>query len=675
MSTMPQNPSSSPEYKFPANSFEEAFGSASPNDRPGWRAKLFNCGCIVALMAVVLAVAAAVPWYGAYARIRQALHVGTVTPPIPRDRLPRPEDIVLCREPRYLLWTSASLAAGSDMPYWLFAVDNVHADLWQVTGGPTGYLWDRVETGADTPEGVRRAVGYVLPTEWLAGLMPEPPVTLNLLAASPLFRECDPTILVDMTSRGSLAAVPVAEVPAAPNGAGSAESPRASTPTPSVSVEPTATSEIPPPTPTALPTNTPLPPTPTSVPPTPTPDGPAGRIAVVVVPANLRLGPGLEHQVQEVLEPGTRIVVLVQSDDGEWWQLTAGSWIHGSLVELENVPDGEDPGSGRVDFLDDVQRLVLLNHALDRINEVRTGRGLEPVTPTYIGAAQAHAYDMVRNHYVSHWNLRLETPYMRHTWAGGHDYSAENVAYMGYPAAGNAACLPPMSTDDIDEMTGRLLASSLHRDNLLNPHHREVSIGLASGCSLKTMVQLFEGEFVRFAVVPQLVDDRLVMEGSLLGGATLKEGAGLLLRWEQPLTGSSKSLLWQTGCRYEPMPVLELVPAGASDSLEPNRIVEREWVRCPSPREADPSLRFPEDVEQMLQHRTGPGFELQTRTVNVMVAGVDIWHEEPGLFRIEADFSQVIDIMGPGIYTVELRGDLFGVAIPLSLYSIFVSAG
>ena len=660
---------------MPTDIFEEAFGSASPSGQPGCRAKLFNCGCIVVLVAMILAVAAAVPWYGAYARIRQAMHAGTVTQPVPRDRLPRPEDIGPCREPRYLLWTSASAVAGSDMPHWLFAVDNVRGDLWQVAGGPTGYLWDRVETGTDTSQGVLRTVGYALPTEWFAVLVPEPSATLNVFAASPLFRECEPTILVDMTSHGSLAVVPVAEVPAAPDSAEAPDPAPTSTPTSTTSVEPTPTMEIPQPTPTAPATNTPLLPTPTTVPPTPTPEGPAGRIAVVVTLANLRLGPGLEHQVQEVLEPGTRIVVLEQSEDGEWWRLTAGSWIHGSLVELEDVPDGKVPGSVQVDFLDDVQRLVLLNHALDRINEVRTGRELEPVTPTYIGAAQAHAYDMVRNHYVSHWNLRLETPYMRHTWAGGHDYSAENVAYLGYPAADNAACLPTMSTGDIDEMTDRLLASSLHRDTLLNPHHREVSIGLASGCSLKTMVQLFEGEFVRFAAVPQLVDGRLVMEGSLLGGATLGEGAGILLRWEQPLTGSSKSLLWQTGCRYEPMPVLELVPVGTSNRLEPNRIVEREWIRCQSPREADPSLRFPEDMEQILQHRTGPGFELQTRTVNVMVAAADVWHEEPGLFRIEADLSQVIDIMGPGIYTVELQGDLSGTAIPLSLYSLFVGAG
>lgn len=660
---------------MPTDSFEEAFGSASPSGRPGCRAKLFNCGCIVALVAVVLAVVVAVPWYGAYVRIRQAVHVGTMTQPVPRDRLPQSEDIVLCREPRYLLWTSTSAVAGSDMPHWLFAVDNVRGDLWQVAGGPTGYLWDRVETGTDTSEGILRAVGYALPTEWFAGLVPEPSATLNVFAASPLFRDCDPAILADMTSRGSLAAVPVAEVPAAPSGAEAADPTPTSTPTPTTPVEPTATVEIPEPTPTAPPTNTPLLPTPTVVPPTSTPEGPAGRIAVVVTQANLRLGPGLEHQVEEVLEPGTRIMVLEQSEDGEWWQLTAGSWIHASLVELEDVPDGEDPGSTQVDFLDDLQRLVLLNHALDRINEVRTGRELEPVTPTYIGAAQAHAYDMVRNHYVSHWNLKLETSYIRHTWAGGHDYSAENIAYLGYPAADNAACLPPMSTDDIDEMTDRLLASSLHRDTLLNPHHREVSIGLASGCSLKTMVQLFEGEFVRFVAVPQLVDGRLVMEGSLLGGATLKEGGGLLIRWEQPLTESSRSQLWQTGCRHEPMPILELVPVGTSGSLEPNQIVEREWVRCQSPREADPSLRFPEDVEQMLQHRAGPGFELQTRTVNVMVAAADVWHEEPDLFRIEADLSQVIDIMGPGIYTVELQGDLSGAAIPLSLYSLFVGAG
>lgn len=657
---------------MPTDSFEEAFGSASPSGRPGCRAKLFNCGCIVALVAVVLVVAAAVPWYGAYARIRQAMHVGTVTKPVPRDQLPRSENIGLCREPRYLLWTSASSVAGSDMPHWLFAVDNVRGDLWQVAGSPTGYLWDRVETGTGTSEGVLRAVGYALPTEWFADLVPEPSATLNVFAASPLFRDCDPAILADMTSRGSLAAVPMAEVP---SGAEAADPTPTSTPTPTTPVEPTATVEIPEPTPTAPPTNTPLLPTPTVVPPTSTPEGPAGRIAVVVTQANLRLGPGLEHQVEEVLEPGTRIMVLEQSEDGEWWQLTAGSWIHASLVELEDVPDGEDPGSTRVDFLDDLQRLVLLNHALDRINEVRTGRELEPVTPTYIGAAQAHAYDMVRNHYVSHWNLKLETSYIRHTWAGGHDYSAENVAYLGYPAADNAACLPPMSTDDIDEMTDRLLASSLHRDTLLNPHYREVSIGLASGCSLKTMVQLFEGEFVRFVAVPQLVDGRLVMEGSLLGGATLKEGGGLLIRWEQPLTESSRSQLWQTGCRHEPMPILELVPVGTSGSLESNQIVEREWVRCQSPREADPSLRFPEDVEQMLQHRAGPGFELQTRTVNVMVAAADVWHQEPDLFRIEADLNQVIEIMGPGIYTVELQGDLSGAAIPLSLYSLFVGAG
>ena len=202
---------------MPTDIFEEAFGSASPSGQPGCRAKLFNCGCIVALVAVVLAVAAAVPWYGAYARIRQAVNVGTVTQPVPRDRLPRPEDIGPCREPRYLLWTSASAVAGSDMPHWLFAVDNVRGDLWQVAGGPTGYLWDRVETGTDTSQGVLRTVGYALPTEWFAVLVPEPSATLNVFAASPLFRECEPTILVDMTSHGSLAAVPVAEAPAVPD--------------------------------------------------------------------------------------------------------------------------------------------------------------------------------------------------------------------------------------------------------------------------------------------------------------------------------------------------------------------------------------------------------------------------------------------------------------------------
>ena len=127
---------------MPTDSFEEAFGSASPSGRPGCRAKLFNCGCIVALVAMTLAVAVAVPWYGAYARIRQAVHVGTLTQPAPRDRLPRPEDIVLCREPRYLLWTSASAVAGSDMPHWAVCRGQCP---WRPVAG--GWRSDRLSLG------------------------------------------------------------------------------------------------------------------------------------------------------------------------------------------------------------------------------------------------------------------------------------------------------------------------------------------------------------------------------------------------------------------------------------------------------------------------------------------------------------------------------------------------
>lgn len=654
---------------MPTESFEEAFGPASPSgNRPGFRARLFNCGCVTALAVLALAAALAVPWYGTHVQIRQAVHVGAAVESDPGDRLPRPDDIILCREPRYLLWAAAHAATGMDMPHWLFAVDSVHGELWQVAGGPTGYLWDRVEAGA--ARGALHAGGYVLPTEWFGSLMPQTSAVLTGFAASPLYRECDATVVADMTTHGLLAAVPPGQVPMASNGAAPADPTPTSMPT-AIPIEPTPTVETPQPTPTPQPTNTPLLPTPTPVPSTPTPEGPAGRRATVVLLANVRLGPGLEHPVREVLEPGTTIVVLEPSADGEWWQLAAGVWIHASLVELA---EGE-PGSDGTDFLDELQRLVLLNHALDRINEVRTGRGLDPVTPAYNGAAQGHAHDMVRNHYVSHWNLRLETSYMRHTWAGGHDYSVESVAYLGFPEADNAACLPPMSADDIDGMTGWLLDSSLHRDNLLNPHHREVSIGLASGCSLKTMVQLFEGEYVRFAVVPQLVGNQLVMEGNLLGGATLKEGAGVLVRWEPPPAGTSRSRLWQTGCRQDPMPILELVRPDAADSLGQSRVAEREWISCRSPRDTDPSLRFPEDMEQILQDRAGPGLELQSMTKNILVAAAEVWHEEPGQFRIEADLSEVLDITGPGIYTIELQGELSGIVIPLSLYSIFVGAG
>ena len=47
------------------------------------------------------------------------------------------------------------------------------------------------------------------------------------------------------------------------------------------------------------------------------------------------------------------------------------------------------------------------------------------------------------------------------------------------------------------------------------------------------------------------------------------------------------------------------------------------------------------------------------------------WRVSNGKFSVKADLSRILDIYGPGVYTVSLWGQLGGVAKLISEYSIF----
>ena len=640
-------------------------------------------GCSLPLLAIVLLFGIAVAWYLKYSELRVA--TSGRQPVVEAESgpaVPSP-DRHICREVRPVLIALAGkmdLVPGPNQQWILLLDRNFAADWLVVTDPQRGTMWLPMESVvglADMgtyagPAGSGSAtymLGLVAYDASTGQLTVDPQAFSVFVAASAAFRECPPATFSELGAvwPDSTQPQPV--------------TPPEIVPAQEEAEEETAEEE-------AL--------------------APAGWSGVVNVGANLRTGPSTDFAVVRVLPVGTEVVVVGTSDDGEWLELDDGNWIFRSLVTREgdevvsgaseaesasadtskepvpeSVPvpvasasdEAEPAEDGLSDFRPEEERLAELRlHMLELINRERTSRGLEAVVIAYNEGAQLHAEDLVENRYMSHWNLRGETPSMRHTWAGGHDYSAENLSFRRVLDAPAGFCSPPVSEQALDSVMAGLMNSPGHRDNILRPHHREVNIGIANSCHAMAVAQVFEGEYVRFSQPPELAGGRLVMAGQVVPGVELNDRTQVAVTWEPPLADYTRGQVSQTYC-YSPgrlvAYILRPLSSGFYRPEEESR--EMDWERCPAPWDAEPNLQLPQDraVIEQLSQRIRDGFLIR-EMVDVALVTADIWQAETGLFRIEADLNRAIQTHGPGIYSMILWGEIDGEAVALTKYAVKV---
>jgi len=139
----------------------------------------------------------------------------------------------------------------------------------------------------------------------------------------------------------------------------------------------------------------------------------------------------------------------------------------------------------------------LVQYALDEINRERTKQGQGNVTLSPITCGQIHAENLLELGCLSHWDAEGMKPYMRYSIAGGMGAVGENCAWMkstGYvdPYEAIEKLTWNMIYDDADSNWG-------HRDNLLDPNHNRVSIGVAYDYSNLFLVQDFEDYYFESA--------------------------------------------------------------------------------------------------------------------------------------------------------------------------------
>jgi uncharacterized protein YkwD len=164
-------------------------------------------------------------------------------------------------------------------------------------------------------------------------------------------------------------------------------------------------------------------------------------------------------------------------------------------------PRGQEPQT--------VAREELVQHALDLINQDRADFGLPPVELSTNQAAQAHAEDVYNTKRISHWMTNGEKPYMTYTRYGGEGSVQQNVAIAGFSAEQYDECrtnilvdcekIEPLST--IEELEYEMMYKDVeccndgHRDNILDPRHTHVSIGIVYDQYYLAFVENFENNY------------------------------------------------------------------------------------------------------------------------------------------------------------------------------------
>ena len=158
---------------------------------------------------------------------------------------------------------------------------------------------------------------------------------------------------------------------------------------------------------------------------------------------------------------------------------------------------------GRHESLD-----ALYVEALDAINSHRVAMGRAPVQLSDNTAAQIHAQDVLERLSLSHYMSNGEKPYMTYSMTGGAGYVAQNAAFVGYDrpelCGGYVLCTKINPTSDmLDQHNGMMFddahANWGHRDNILDPHHTHVSIGVAYTDYTLAFVQNFEARHIEGA--------------------------------------------------------------------------------------------------------------------------------------------------------------------------------
>lgn len=229
-----------------------------------------------------------------------------------------------------------------------------------------------------------------------------------------------------------------------------------------------------------------------------------------------------------VQSTNSRSSVVSASQSESTQQVENSNW----LVDNPSFQDGK----ATVDYPPDFG--VLANFTLNLVNQDRASAGLSAVSLSTVPSGQQHADSMDYFDYFSHWDVQGYKPYMRYTLSGGTGAVAENVG-MNYcttsPASASEVFPTSCSIQSIEngiansewQMINNDAAccANGHRDNILDPLHTSISIGIAYNTTTSALyfVEDFENSYIALNAPILGANDEVTISGAVTGSQQISQ--------------------------------------------------------------------------------------------------------------------------------------------------------
>ena len=334
-----------------------------------------------------------------------------------------------------------------------------------------------------------------------------------------------------------------------------------------------------------------------------------------------------------------------------------GSSTHETGSEYQDPPSEGELAEARMSML-------------SMINAERDKAGREPVALGSNGAAQTHAENMLASCSASHWGLDGLKPYMRHTLAGGDQHNTENIFGLNYCTDGSHMIESPAAA--VRDAMSVLMQSPGHRDNMLDPRHAAVNIGIASDWRNSIIVQHFEyGDALSFEAEPA-IDVNGILSFSATTTAQIPFGDRISLTYDPVPRSLTQGQVARTYC-YTDGAGVSLIAAPPEPGWRYDGFgTMYSTGTCPDPYEVPRDAPAPESPHEALRlYESAKNASLEgmvERKVPIIVA--EEWGGfENGRFELKADVGDLADL--PGVYTVTLYEKDGREEVPIVSYSIF----
>lgn len=248
----------------------------------------------------------------------------------------------------------------------------------------------------------------------------------------------------------------------------------------------------------------------------------------------------------------------------------------------------------------------LVNYALSLINIDRTTHGLSNVSLSPIESAQEHAEDMLEHNYFSHWDTNGYKPYMRYTLAGGKGAVTENIAWQY--SSGSLDVKEAIKNLEWSMVYDDAESNWGHRDNILDPFHNRISIGIAYDNHNVYYVQDFEDNYIEWSTFMNIDDGEVTLSGSF---------------------GIRQLSIESINIFYDPLPTN--LTSDQLNSFYSGGYSQGTFV----------GMALPPNYESV------EGITITAQT----------WIQTDNNFQIRFDLSQAFNVYGRGVYTLYLQSD------------------